>query len=187
MISAARELSEAIAAGALTSAPSRQVELELGSASLIVDFARARLNELGAHYARLLSGRGLRQWTAADPESQAVRGVAARAGGTMKDFEIWLGCTAPGVVMNAILCLIDETAISLNQQAGVSELSSAGHPIQQDTPILTRASGAVPGAPSCPKCGQPMALRAARKGTRAGRQFWGCSDYPKCTGTRPGN
>ncbi|MCI5138810.1 MAG: nuclease [Candidatus Electrothrix sp. AR1] len=32
----------------------------------------------------------------------------------------------------------------------------------------------------CPKCGKPMVLRTAQRGTNAGNQFWGCSAYPKC-------
>ena len=43
----------------------------------------------------------------------------------------------------------------------------------------------MPGAPACPRCGKPMALRTARKGQHAGSQFWGCSGYPECKGTRP--
>jgi len=38
-------------------------------------------------------------------------------------------------------------------------------------------------APSCPKCTQPMVRRTARKGANAGKEFWGCSDYPRCRGT----
>lgn len=38
--------------------------------------------------------------------------------------------------------------------------------------------------PSCPVCGSGMRLRTARRGKRAGRQFWGCSRYPTCQGTR---
>jgi len=38
--------------------------------------------------------------------------------------------------------------------------------------------------PSCPACGRPMVLRTARKGARAGSQFWGCSGYPACKGKR---
>lgn len=47
-------------------------------------------------------------------------------------------------------------------------------------------SGPIPGAPSCPKCGKPMALRTAKTG-RKGSQFWGCSNYPLCKATRPLN
>ena len=38
--------------------------------------------------------------------------------------------------------------------------------------------------PHCPSCRQPMVLRAAKRGARAGFQFWGCSGFPKCRTTR---
>jgi hypothetical protein len=37
----------------------------------------------------------------------------------------------------------------------------------------------------CPKCESEMVLRTATKGLGAGRQFWGCSAYPKCRFTMP--
>ena len=42
-------------------------------------------------------------------------------------------------------------------------------------PRRTRAAG----TPSCPRCGSAMQRRSGRYG-----QFWGCSRYPKCRGTR---
>jgi restriction system protein len=39
--------------------------------------------------------------------------------------------------------------------------------------------------PVCPSCSAEMVLRTAKKGTNAGDQFWGCSRYPACRGTRP--
>jgi len=36
----------------------------------------------------------------------------------------------------------------------------------------------------CPRCGEAMVLRTAKKGARAGKQFWGCASYPRCRGTR---
>ncbi|MBD5226898.1 MAG: hypothetical protein HDS67_02430 [Bacteroidales bacterium] len=41
------------------------------------------------------------------------------------------------------------------------------------------------GAPVCPKCGKPMLKRMQKKGAGQGREFWGCSDYPRCNGLRP--
>ncbi|MBD5314635.1 MAG: hypothetical protein HDS08_00460 [Bacteroides sp.] len=41
------------------------------------------------------------------------------------------------------------------------------------------------GAPKCPKCGMPMLKRMQKKGQMQGREFWGCSDYPRCNGARP--
>lgn len=32
----------------------------------------------------------------------------------------------------------------------------------------------------CPRCGASLVLRTAQKGYRAGTQFYGCSNYPKC-------
>lgn len=40
--------------------------------------------------------------------------------------------------------------------------------------------------PACPLCSKPMVERVARKGVKAGGRFWGCSTYPACKGTRPG-
>jgi hypothetical protein len=44
---------------------------------------------------------------------------------------------------------------------------------------------APPPTPKCPLCGQEMKLRTARHGQNAGKQFWGCSEYPKCKGILP--
>ncbi|MGD2118951.1 MAG: restriction endonuclease [Chromatiales bacterium] len=51
-----------------------------------------------------------------------------------------------------------------------------------DTLPRTREAEAV--VPNCPKCGAAMVLRTARKGQNAGSQFWGCSSFPQCKGTR---
>ncbi len=32
----------------------------------------------------------------------------------------------------------------------------------------------------CPRCGALLILRTSRKGENAGKQFWGCSAFPKC-------
>jgi restriction system protein len=37
-----------------------------------------------------------------------------------------------------------------------------------------------PDAPECPQCAKPMRKRTSAKG-----EFWGCSTYPACKGTRP--
>jgi len=36
----------------------------------------------------------------------------------------------------------------------------------------------------CPRCGEPLVVRTASRGERAGQRFWGCSSYPKCKYTR---
>jgi restriction system protein len=37
-------------------------------------------------------------------------------------------------------------------------------------------------APACPKCGNEMVLRVAKKGAHSGEKFWGCSKFPDCRG-----
>ena len=37
----------------------------------------------------------------------------------------------------------------------------------------------------CPKCEREMVLRKASKGPGAGKEFWGCSGYPRCRFTMP--
>jgi restriction system protein len=49
---------------------------------------------------------------------------------------------------------------------------------------LSAPSGAVGAGSACPSCGQPMVLRTSKRGANAGNQFWGCSTYPACKGTR---
>lgn len=41
-------------------------------------------------------------------------------------------------------------------------------------------SGASDPAVSCPRCGSSMVKRTAKRGQNAGREFWGCSRFPKC-------
>jgi restriction system protein len=40
-------------------------------------------------------------------------------------------------------------------------------------------------SPPCPVCDGAMILRTAKKGGNAGTEFWGCSTFPTCRGTRP--
>ena len=40
-------------------------------------------------------------------------------------------------------------------------------------------------ASSCPLCAKTMVRRTAKRGANAGGEFWGCTGYPACRGTRP--
>lgn len=56
----------------------------------------------------------------------------------------------------------------------VQETDEVGPKVQQN-------SGQADNVPACPICGKPMKLRSRRSD---GAKFWGCSDFPKCRGTR---
>lgn len=62
----------------------------------------------------------------------------------------------------------------------VQRKAESGEQSSSTAPAASKAS-----VPLCPQCGSAMVLRTARKGANAGSQFWGCSTYPKCRGTRP--
>lgn len=57
-----------------------------------------------------------------------------------------------------------------------------GHAPLSNTSVATTIE---PDATSfCPVCGKEMILRTARRGQNTGNKFFGCSDFPKCTGSR---
>ena len=64
------------------------------------------------------------------------------------------------------------TAKSRQQQG-----ESAGP--QADPPPSTAAHSP---HPLCPRCGAPMVRRRATRGPNAGKEFYGCTNYPRCRG-----
>ena len=74
--------------------------------------------------------------------------------------------------------LIDKQFEEFTQKGGFTEsLTQARLEHRQQEALSTNA-------PLCPKCGKPMLQRIIKKGTKQGQTFWGCSDYPRCDGTR---
>jgi ssDNA-binding Zn-finger/Zn-ribbon topoisomerase 1 len=69
-------------------------------------------------------------------------------------------------------------AARLEKRRGISHQRELSDPTDR-----TEKAKTAPAAPSCTVCGKPMVLRTARKGVRAGSQFWGCSGYPACRAT----
>ncbi len=49
---------------------------------------------------------------------------------------------------------------------------------QEDTEDLNTAS------PQCPQCSSAMVRRTVKSGPRAGQEFWGCTNFPRCRGIR---
>ncbi|WP_181137510.1 topoisomerase DNA-binding C4 zinc finger domain-containing protein, partial [Vibrio jasicida] len=39
----------------------------------------------------------------------------------------------------------------------------------------------------CPRCGSKMVLRETKRGENIGKQFWGCSTFPKCRAVKQFN
>lgn len=200
MVQAARSGRQNILEGSRASATSSQTERRL------VNVARASLDELRLDYEDFLRQRALRAWARKDREALAVRAVGRlvertdRADpGDRSDeahaaaYALWLRHCDPAVVANAIICLIHRANNLLGQQieelerdfideGGSSERLAAARITEREN--QPARSPSAPLAPNCPLCARPMARRTARQGANAGSQFWGCSGYPDCKGTR---
>ncbi len=196
MVQAARSGGKNIAEGSRAAATTSQTELRL------VNVARASLEELLLDYEDYLRQHRQRQWHKDDPEARAVRAVGqpgasdptaqSDPGRHWKIYARWLEHTDPAVVTNTLICLIHQTNYLLDQQisalerdfvqaGGYSEQLAAARMAERQKPPSRPTT---PAAPNCPRCAKPMALRTARTGAQAGSQFWGCSGYPACKGTR---
>lgn len=83
--------------------------------------------------------------------------------------------TAPALALarDAGIEVVDGTRL----RAELDETSAAGDVGRAESEQPRRQ------APACPMCNRPMVVRTARRGHRAGQQFWGCSGYPACRGT----
>ena len=79
---------------------------------------------------------------------------------------------------NGFLALIRQFQRDLQKHYGVApaEIPASNSQSEIQNPQLE--------TPSCPVCQSPMKLRTAKKGGNAGAQFWGCSRFPNCRGTR---
>lgn len=66
----------------------------------------------------------------------------------------------------------------------IPRLPSNSPPRSSPATSSARAPQSAPTGQSCPRCGSSMVRRTAKRGRNAGGQFWGCSRYPRCKGTR---
>jgi restriction system protein len=76
-----------------------------------------------------------------------------------------------------LLGLIQRAKASL---AGGKESSRAAAPLSA---VETKAEATL-ATRQCPICDGSMVRRTARKGASVGSEFWGCTGFPKCRGTR---
>jgi Topoisomerase DNA binding C4 zinc finger len=71
------------------------------------------------------------------------------------------------------------------EHALVRAIRSARGGRQMAKVVTNRNVGSAGVVRHCPICHSQMIRRKARRGSRAGQEFWGCPNYPDCRGTRP--
>jgi len=191
MVQAARSGVRNIQEGSEASATSKKTELKL------TNVARASLVELMGDYQDFLRQRGLTVWDKDSPQALEARRKLASDRSDGSDLSDVMKTAKPEVAANTLLCLINQASYLLHRQlarlerdflehGGFTErLHAARTQRRSDQSEKSDQSDGSPKPPACPLCAKPMRLRTARKGPRAGSQFWGCSGYPDCKGTRP--
>lgn len=124
-----------------------------------------------------------KQWKAFKVDVKVVRelyGVMA-ARGAAGGFVITSGtftADAGGFAEGRNVRLIDGARLhALIQQGKIANAMG-------ETPTAARVTPVEEAVPRCPKCAASMVRRTAKNGVNAGSQFWGCSTYPACRGTR---
>jgi four helix bundle suffix protein len=213
MVQAARSGRQNIAEGSRAAATSSQTELRLVNVArasldeLLLDFEdflrqRGKLQwKKDDPEARRVRAVGFRKdrTDRSDPTDRTDPSDHWRA------YARWLESSDPAVVANAVICLIHQANYLLDQQIAALErefISEGGYteqlaaarleergrrarPRDQTDPTdRSDRTDQVATAPACPTCGKPMVLRTARQGKQSGSQFWGCTGYPECRGTR---
>ena len=107
----------------------------------------------------------------------ATGGFVVTSGGFTEDARAFAeGRNVKLVDGHQLFGLIKQARASLASRTGVAE---------RPTSVAAPAFGpTVASSAGCPVCGAGMVRRTAKRGANAGTQFWGCSTYPSCKGTR---
>jgi four helix bundle suffix protein len=201
MVQAARSGVRNISEGSGMAATSRKTEMKL------TNVARASLSdELLRDYESFLRQNGLRVWPKDCREALAMRArlaqdatpnlPPARAGmvrlSGLFGLSEFVEKAAPELAANAMLCAVNQAAYLLKRQLenqGETFVVKGGFTEKLYGARKRKSDGSdesdKQGDPTCPRCGKPMKLRTVRQGAKAGRQFWGCTGYPDCEGTKP--
>jgi len=174
---------------------SKETEMKLTSV------AHASLSELKGDYEKWLLRHGLVPWSIDSEESQAIYSLRLDKPNYGKDvvrdscahilkqkakFDRWLESGEHEVMANCLLILLSRTINMLGKQlqAQGEKFAEQGGFREKLTEVRVEARARQEGAPDCPECGKPMKKRKAATGRNAGNEFWGCTGYPKCRGTR---
>ena len=198
MTQAARSAPANIAEGNSRHSTSKETEMKL------TDVARATLSELANDYLNWLLRQENIPWSIHSIEYKAVSAIHLDRPDYRDDvqhkssihilaqkhkFDQWLNSDNSLTVANGLLVLCNRLIRMLGRQierqlevfraeGGFTERLTAERLAYRTQQSIQNDS------PTCPVCGKPMIKRVAKKGMNSGREFWSCSDYPNCNGTR---
>lgn len=199
MVMAARCGVANIAEGTARHSTSIETEIRL------LDVARASFDELQGDIFNFILRKNAEVWPIGNPDREAIwqlrldkpqytgdylHEAAKHILAQKNRLNRWLDLDNPVMVANAllILCLRENKILQAQIEGRLETFRQSGGFTENMTAErldARKAQATSSGAPLCPKCGKPMLKRMQKKGQMQGREFWGCSDYPNCNGTRP--
>ena len=192
MTQAARSGRQNIIEGSERAATSKDTEMKL------TDVARASLSELRGDYEIVILDRNQLPWSVHSPEAKAINAISLDAPPFVDDmvhesakhalkqrrkYARWLDSDDPLVVANAMLIIIGRAMAMLKSQIeaqGKAFEEAGGFSERLTAKRIEAREKNQPPSPECPLCGKPMRRRKSARG-----DFWGCSAFPDCKGTRP--
>lgn len=183
-----------------TSRHSTSIETEMR----LLDVARASFDELQGDFFNYLLRMRAEIWSIGDSDREALwkmdldranyfnnllHDAAAHILRQKDKFDPWIENQSPAVSANAmlILCVKVNRMLQSQLQGLLEKFKMQGgfsENMTSERLDARRQQAAAGNAPLCPQCGKPMLRRLQKRGQRQGREFWGCSDYPRCIGTR---
>lgn len=198
MVMSARSTVANIAEGTARYSTSVETEMRL------IDVSRASIDELLGDYFNFLLRRKADVWAIGNPDRESIwrieldrpyysnslfHDAAAHILNQKAKYNPWIESNDPEIVANTMLILCSRLNKMLERQlkgllehfklhGGFSE-NMTSERLEARKQVATSEN-----APICPKCGRPMLKRTQTRGQMQGREFWGCSDYPRCNGTR---
>lgn len=67
--------------------------------------------------------------------------------------------------------------------AGITLPAVSSSPVVSVEAVVPPVAADAGSDPMCPRCGVAMVIRTARQGSNAGKNFYGCKNYPRCKET----
>jgi four helix bundle suffix protein len=170
----------------------------------LTDVARATLSELAHDYLNWLLRHESLPWSMNSQEYQTVNHISLDRP-TYKDdvqyqsskhiltqkhkFDAWLTSDDSLTVANCVLVLCNRLIMMVSRQMesqldAFREEGGFTEGLTAERLAYRKEQSVQADAPACPVCGKPMIKRMAKKGVNSGKEFWSCSSYPECNGTR---
>ena len=194
MTQAARSGRQNIIEGSERSSTSKDTEMKL------TDVARASLSELRGDYEVFIIDSGELPWSVHSEEASIVNAIsidpapfqddvvhesAKHALQQRRKYARWLDSQDPVVVANAMLIIISRALNMLKSQIAAEgkafeETGGFGERLTTRRLEAREEQRNSEPSPPCPQCKQTMRRRRSAKG-----EFWGCTGYPACKGTKP--